>query len=353
MRKLIRSVAAMLAGAALFAALSYAAAPRNLGRAIEVQRALVAERPTDSSAENDLGNLLVLADDMEGAEQAYRRALELDETNASAHFNLGLLLQQQGERKQALKEFERTLELDPRHAWAQYQIGTILHAQGSESAARKAYAKALALDPDLGNPRVNPHLIDNELATAAMLYAYHHYRDELLPAKEYEEPARIAGVLIDRPAGDTQAGEAGVEAASGAAGGFVRGPETAGASGEAVAEGLPTEKVEPPDEDPTAESESRTLSNKDLDPSRASNQIVGGGVPARAGAAGRTTGGQITSGNRGRTRDAQPTPLRPTLRGPTGSGSAPLAPVPPTTFQPTGDSTGMIEVRLVEIDEWS
>ena len=83
------------------------------------------------------------------------------------------------------------------------------------------------------------------------------------------------------------------------------------------------------------------------------DQIVGGGVPARAGAAGRTTGGQITSGNRGRTRDAQPTPLRPTLRGPTGSGSAPLAPVPPTTFQPTGDSTGMIEVRLVEIDEWS
>ena len=201
LRKLIHSVAAMLAGAALFAALSYAAAPKNLDRAIEVQRALVAERPADSTAENDLGNLLVLADEMEGAEQAYRRAIELDPENASAHFNLALLLQQQGERKEALKQFKRTLELDPRHAWAQYQIGTIHHAQGSDSAAKKAYAKALALDPQLGNPKVNPHLIDNDLATSAMLYAYHHYREELLPAKEFEEPARIAGVLIDLPAG--------------------------------------------------------------------------------------------------------------------------------------------------------
>lgn len=351
MRKLIHSVAAMLAGAALFAALSYAAAPKNLDRAIEVQRALVAERPADSTAENDLGNLLVLADEMAAAEQAYRRAIELDSENASAHFNLGLLLQQLGERKEALAQFKRTLELDPRHAWAQYQVGTLLHAQGNESAARKAYAKALALDPELGNPRVNPHLIDNDLATSAMLYAYHHYREELQPAKEYEEPARIAGVLIDLPAGT--AGTAGDPTANAAAGGFVRGPGDAAANAEEADGTIPTEKVEPPDDDATAGSESRTLTSKDLEPSRATNQITGGGVAARPGAAGRAAGGQITSGNRGRTRDAQPTPQRPTLRGPSGTGSTSQPVVPPTTFQPTGDSTGMMEVRLVEIDEWS
>lgn len=348
MRKLIHSVAAMLAGAALFAALSYAAAPKNLDRAIEVQRALVAERPADSTAENDLGNLLVLADEMEGAEQAYRRAIELDPENASAHFNLALLLQQQGERKEALKQFKRTLELDPRHAWAQYQIGTIHHAQGSDSAAKKAYAKALALDPQLGNPKVNPHLIDNDLATSAMLYAYHHYREELLPAKEFEEPARIAGVLIDLPAGAT-----GDQTANGGEGGFVRGPGTPEPAGDASGATVQSEKPEPMDDEVAAGAESRTLSTKDLDPSGAANQISGGGVPARAGAAGRATGGQITSGNRGRTRDAQPAPARPTLRGPSSGGSTSQPAAPPTTFQPTGDSTGMMEVRLVEIDEWS
>jgi len=183
LRKLIPPVVVLLAGAALSAALAFAAAaPKNLDRAIDAQRALVAERPADARLENDLGSLLALDDDFAGAEQAYRRAIEIDGENASAHYNLGLLLQKQGERRNALKEFKRTIELDPRHAWAHYQVGTIYDAQGHDSAARKAYAKALALDPALGNPEVNPHLIDNELATSAMLYSYHHYREELLPA---------------------------------------------------------------------------------------------------------------------------------------------------------------------------
>ena len=223
MRKLIPPVAALLACAALSAALSYAAAaPKNLDRAIEVQRALVAQRPADSGAANDLGSLLVLAEDAAGAEAAYRSAIAIDGANAAAHFNLGLLLQKAGDRRAALKEFKRALEIQPRHAWAQYQIGTVYHQQGHESAARKAYAKALALDPALGNPTVNPHLVDNELATSAMLYAYHHYREELQPEKQFEEPARIAGVLIDRPE-SSEGSAATAEGAAAPEGGFVRG----------------------------------------------------------------------------------------------------------------------------------
>ncbi len=354
MRKLIPPVAVLLAGAALSAALAYAAAPKNLDRAIEAQRALLAERPADAALENDLGSLLVLGDDYAGAEQAYRRALELDAANSSAHYNLGLLLQKLGERREALKEFQRTIELQPRHAWAHYQVGTIYAYQGRESAARKAYAKALALDPSLGNPEVNPHLIDNELATSAMLYSYRHYREELQPAKEYEEPARIARVLIDRPVSDADAVAAAAQPA-GAEGGFARGsgaPEgTAGApAASAAGEAGESTNAEPQDGDGP---DARVLTSRDLDPTRTSGQIVGGGAPARYGGGGKPVGGPITSGNRGRIRDPQ-APLRPTLRTPSSIGATPPPQVaPPTTFLPTSDSTGMMETRLVEIDEWS
>lgn len=341
MRKLIPPtllISALLACAAL----AYAAAPRNLGRAIEAQRALVVQRPADSAVENDLGSLLVLADDLAGAEQAYRNAIAIDAENAAAHFNLGLLLQRRRDRRAALKEFKRTIDLEPKNAWAHYQAGTIYDHWGLDFAARKAYAKALAIDPALGNPEVNPHLLDNELATSAMLYSYQHYREELQPAKKFEEPARIAGVLIDRPrsAGDataTQPDEGATE------GGFVR---SNGAPAETQAEG---EKSAPQDdgEDPAA----RVLSSKDLDPGRATNQVGGGAGPSSRGAAG-SAGGQITSGSRARIRDARSAtpPTRPTLRG--GQNPAPMpAPPPPATFLPTSNSTGRMETRLVEIDE--
>lgn len=350
LRKLTPPVVALLAGAALSAALAYAtAAPKNLDRAIDAQRALLAERPADARLENDLGSLLALNDDFAGAEQAYRRAIEIDGENASAHYNLALLLQKQGERRAALKEFKRTIELEPRHAWAHYQVGTIYDAQGHDSAARKAYAKALALDPALGNPEVNPHLIDNDLATSAMLYSYHHYREELLPEKEFEEPARIARVLIDLPVSEADALAAAAQA-PGAEGGFVRGsgsPEDTGGE-ESAAAGEST-TGEPEDGNSP---DSRVLTSKDLDPTRTSGQIVGGGAPARFGGGGKPVGGPITSGNRGRTRDTQP-PLRPTLRTPSSTGAAPPQLAPPTTFLPTSDSTGMMETHLVEIDEWS
>lgn len=349
MRKHTVLVAIASASLALSAALAYAAAPKNLERAISAQQKLIAQRPADSGLENDLGSLLVLGGDFAGAEAAYRRALAIDGENAAAHYNLGLLLQKQGERRKALAEYKRVVEIAPRHAWAHYQMGTIYDAQGRDSAARKAYAKALAYDPSLGNPEVNPHLIENELATSAMLYSYHHYREELLPEREFEEPARIARVLIDRPTADTAVAATSPTAE---AGGFVRGSgeaPNASSGGEETAAVDDSVKVEPPPDGDAAES--RVLTSKDLDPSRTSGQIVGVAPSGRGNTSNRGNRGEpITSTtNRGRIRDTQQ-PLRPTLRSPQ---SQPPQVLQPTPFVPTGDSTGMIETELVEIDEWS
>ena len=235
-------------------------------------------------------------------------------------------------------------------------MGTIYHAQGRDSAAKKAYAKALALDPALGNPEVNPHLIDNELATSAMLYAYHHYREELLPAKEFEEPARIAGVLIDRPAGEAGEGEAAAEAAERARGRIRARPRDRRArTARRSPRRLPTEKVRAAGRRSDGRaSESRTLVEQGPRP-------VARLQPDRRWR-------RRSATRRRRPHHRRPDHLqqpRPHPRRPADAHCAPpcaargqrlgaaARAVPPTTFLPTSDSTGMIEVRLVEIDEWS
>ena len=107
------SLAAILAVAAITGIAAVAAVPTNLSKAIEAQRRQTTERPQDSGAYNDLGNLLVLAHQPGDAEAAYRKALELDANKVTALFNLGLLLQQRGDVKAAMSLYEKAVELSP------------------------------------------------------------------------------------------------------------------------------------------------------------------------------------------------------------------------------------------------
>src|SRR6185369_12142020 len=95
-----------------------AAAPPNIGRALESQKRLVAERPNDPAVFNDLGNLFLLA-------------------------------HQPGEAKQALDFYRQVLEAQPEHAWAHYQAGALYEAGGQTSRAVGEYARAFSLDPQL------------------------------------------------------------------------------------------------------------------------------------------------------------------------------------------------------------
>jgi DNA-binding SARP family transcriptional activator len=176
-----------------------AAAPPNLTHALEAQRRLVTEHPNDPAVYNDLGNLLLLAHQPADAETAYRKAVELDPKRTSALFNLGLLLQQRGKPKEALDSFRQVLEAQPEHAWAHYQIGAIYEAGGQESKAVDEYARAFALDPQLAFPEVNPHVVENKLVTEAMLRAYRQDYGVPMAPSVYEDPHRIAALLVPPP----------------------------------------------------------------------------------------------------------------------------------------------------------
>jgi Flp pilus assembly protein TadD len=185
-----------------------AVAAEDLARAVAAQRALVASRPADAAAQEDLGSLLALAGDFDGAELAYRAAIELDPRSASAQFQLGTVLERRGQERKALAAYRRAIEIDPGHAWAHYEAGSIWARWGVDTLARRAYAKALALDRSLADPSVNPHILDNRLATSAMIQAYREHLPEPTAPRTFHEPARIAALILDRPsAGDQQAAE--------------------------------------------------------------------------------------------------------------------------------------------------
>ena len=208
----------VLAAAAVGAlAVLAATPPANLPEALAVQRQLVAERPGDAAAHNDLGNLLLLAGDPAGAEEAYRRAVELSSEVAAYHYNLGLLLQQRGALRPARAAYLEVLRLEPGNAWAHFHLGTIAEARGQERRAIERYGEALRLDPHLAFPDVNPAVIESALLTEAML---HGYREGAAAAprapRVYADPARITALLLPTPepgaATEPEAGDAEAEA---------------------------------------------------------------------------------------------------------------------------------------------
>lgn len=219
-----------LAALSLAALATVAASPPNLNSALEEQIKLVGSQPNDPSAHNDLGNLFVLANRNQEAEASYRKAIELDPTRASAHFNLGLLLQRRGEDRDALREFKATVKADPTHAWGHFQIGMIQERGGRKTAAIQAYAKALALDPQLAFPEVNPNILDSELVTSSMLLAYRSDRSIPLAPNRYDQPGRIADLLvppIDVPSpatAEAKTADAATNSAAAGGGGKPQGP---------------------------------------------------------------------------------------------------------------------------------
>lgn len=73
----------------------------------------LALRPNDASAWVQLGQVLKLREDLDGAERALLRALSLRPDNPFAHHLLGEIERKRGRREHAVAQFRRALELRP------------------------------------------------------------------------------------------------------------------------------------------------------------------------------------------------------------------------------------------------
>jgi tetratricopeptide (TPR) repeat protein len=185
--------------------------PRFLDDALTAQQRLVRNRPNDAGAVNDLGNLYHLGGNLVSAEEAYRRALEINPEFTPALYNLALLLQQTGERKEAKRTLDSMLELDPDHGWGHFQMGMILDASKKFDRAAAHYARAFVIDPGLMEIGRNPQILDSRLATRAramlMAYAERMARLEAAP-REYYRPDRITRLLVPEAKAAAERGRA-------------------------------------------------------------------------------------------------------------------------------------------------
>jgi len=341
-----------------------AATPLHLDKAIATQRELVAAKPDDAALASDLGNLLAVAGDDAGAEEQLRRAIRIDPKFASAHFNLARLLETEGRTRAALAEYKTTLRLAPGNAWAQYQIGGIYQRRGWDFFAVRRFGRAFALDPRLADPAFNPGVLDNPLATKAMLYGYGHFPARALPPAEYADRARIAQILLEPPSP----------------------PAAPGAPAADTQEPAPPSTHEA--QEMAAPHESKVLSERDLSGMGAANQLSSGrggavapgagvkpGVAGRYGAVGRARSGEATEGPRPTTQ-AGTSRVGTVAPGASGTGAMPVTGGAPggiaggvvggvaggtssgtkggTTgggaFRPTTPSTGQLDRQLVPVD---
>ncbi|MFZ1159749.1 MAG: tetratricopeptide repeat protein [Candidatus Sulfotelmatobacter sp.] len=108
------------------------------------QAVAVAPSPMSLSFLGDAHNRL---GDKKSAREAFRKAIELDETDAEAYFNLGLLLADDGQNEEAERLLRTATHLDPNSHKAHGQLGVLLQQLGRYSEAEAELRCAIEIDP--------------------------------------------------------------------------------------------------------------------------------------------------------------------------------------------------------------
>jgi len=118
--------------------------------AVEQFRKATKNHPDDSRAWQSLGMGLVKLNDTFGAENAYKKALELSEDNAVVHHQLAKLKMITGNISQARQHLLNAIEIDPRMLEAHTSLAKLLLDSGKPAQALSRYEAALELDPQSG-----------------------------------------------------------------------------------------------------------------------------------------------------------------------------------------------------------
>jgi Flp pilus assembly protein TadD len=118
---------------------------------IEVCRKVVAEKPNDAIARNDLGWALRQNGDAKAGEDELRAAIKLDGKLPQAHSNLSVCCLDQKKDQQALDEARKAVALDQSQPIYHVNLGNALAATGDNTAAVEEYKIAISQRSDYEN----------------------------------------------------------------------------------------------------------------------------------------------------------------------------------------------------------
>ena len=114
--------------------------------AVERIEKALAQEPMSNEGLRLLGRARHELGDVDGAVQAYRRALSIDERDVWSMNNMGLIYIQQDRSSEALAPLARAVELRSNAPVFQNNLGTALERSGYPTAAAQAYEAAIAVD---------------------------------------------------------------------------------------------------------------------------------------------------------------------------------------------------------------
>jgi cytochrome c-type biogenesis protein CcmH/NrfG len=116
--------------------------------AIAELRRVIAEDPRRPQAYCHLGHLLFDQQDIDSAEKAFRRALELDGDLADAYYGLGRVCRKRPKgRVRAIQQFRSALARDPRHIEALYELA-MTQLELDDYDAKGSFEDLIRQDPE-------------------------------------------------------------------------------------------------------------------------------------------------------------------------------------------------------------
>jgi tetratricopeptide (TPR) repeat protein len=127
---------------------------RGLGRleaAEQAFRRAVQLEPDSAAWLTDLASVLAELERPDQALACCRRAIESDPRFARANYGLAVLLGRSGDLEEAVASYRNVLQLDPAHAVAWNALGSALRDLGRIDEAVDGFRRALAINPDFAD----------------------------------------------------------------------------------------------------------------------------------------------------------------------------------------------------------
>ena len=135
----------------------------NLQVAENLYKKILKTNPNHASAHNNLGLIFHAYKDFQKARSYYQKAIQFQPDYADAHNNLGNVFKELGEHQKAKSCYQKTIEIQPNYAGTHYNLGIVFKELGEHQKAISSYQKAIEIQPGSASAHSNLGIVFNEI----------------------------------------------------------------------------------------------------------------------------------------------------------------------------------------------